>query len=354
MRRGFGWASLLGLLLASGACSLLVEPTIDDLPCGEGDLCREGYVCIDAVCVKGDGAPSGGGDGGSGAGGDGGGGDGGGNITEPCGGACPDGQRCDEVVNRCVATNDCSTKRCAAGQSCSAGNCVAIAAGASGASCTSDGECTAGVCLKSAIGPGVCAAPCANDAACAGGEECLFPFNGRSGYCVPTSFPACARDADCAAVQAGLVCTLWDFGGALFPACTSATGGAQVGSGCGSGLDCRTGLCASNVCTAPCLDGGDCVVAGDSCEWVTTTVNTAAGEALLCSSGTAGGLLAAGACCEFNEDCLSGSCAQDAGRAFNYCLDDSFCAGDGDCAASGFGWTCHTQVGVCQPASCTR
>lgn len=136
----------------------------------------------------------------------------------------------------------------------------AVGALAGEAPCDMDAQCRGGACVD-----GVCWAPCAGDADCAGAclpallrvpRDPLVPDAMRLfAGCLPVSMGSgavCAADAPC---PAGEACGLWPDGTGFEARCRTVAGGGLGGAACALDGDCRGRWCADGRCVAPCLDG---------------------------------------------------------------------------------------------------
>lgn len=292
------------LLLGSG-CTLLLDSSIERLPCDARGECLEGYVCgADLVCVP-----------------------------ESEGGCSPECGAFEQCVrSRCVAS--CENRPCGAGQTCTNGACVDLSRdGKLGSPCDANTPCSDGTfCVRPyGGGNGLCTKPCADDAACGGGTTCREYPTGRGPtlrMCAPSTLEGCDRESDC--VTAGLSCGLFAW---VQPDTTTyesiklcrtrvndarAIGEACISSG---GAACANGLCLAlsgnrESCLTPCSAKADCaeLVKDSGTECLSATIKPFGAEGLkrtrakVCVPGGA----TAGAPCAGNEACHADApyCAQ--------------------------------------------
>lgn len=203
---------------------------------------------------------------------------------------------------------DCTTTGCPSGQMCVGGACTTVAGdGNTCSSCSSGADCTAGICLRYPDGAGYCGTNCASGADCGSGEMCLrltgapaqcIRFSGGSPSCAGTTPTRCTSDANCAATE---MCDRASGDCVARPM----TGTGPLGSPCGAGPECMSGLCFSGVCSQSC-DGlnPDSCPGGFYCNGQSTGT---CGEGL-CLAGSAGGG-ALGAACANNTDCSTLFCS---------------------------------------------
>ena len=240
-----------------GACVVL--PVENGTPCTlaeapETDLCFVGGKCTDGECAAeivdcDDGDPC---------------------TSDLCNGAA---QECIyTVVNseECASSQACDASTpCPQGQYCADGTCAVQKF--NGEPCSSDEECSGGVCN----GAGLCSSPAA---ACSSDEDC---DDGNS-----CTVNACGDDGVCAPVVA-----------------------LEDGTSCGTATFCSNAQCVECLEDANCQDGNECTVntcTNGFCE----AVNAVAGQ--LCN-GNAGTCDGAGACagettaCESDADCDDGN-----------------------------------------------
>ncbi len=253
--RSWWLAAVAGVL--GGACSLMVDTTIEDHACGTVGDCREGYACNAAnICVPADQAK--------------------------CDPECPAFSTC--VKQQCKAI--CTGRACAAGQTCvdaaegGSGQCIQGAQNSVGGPCHDGSGCPAvgakqSFCLvpygSTSSTPGVCSLSCREDTDCAAFDmKCReFPSiqNGAKSVkiCAYDTFAPCTNDTDCSA--SGLTCGVYVSPDKTAPhhsiaACRTPSQPANLGVKCVGGVTCSTGLCArsgsASYCTIPCGTPDDC------------------------------------------------------------------------------------------------
>jgi len=236
--------------------------------------------------------------------------------------------------------SDCTTTGCPSGYECSGAMCVRIMGdGGICSPCTSGAECSSGACLGYPDGSGYCGAPCTTSADC-GGDTCVGVSDGsrqcvrvRSGTPDCTASAGCRTNSDCGASE---ICNT------ATGACVARPAGGALGTACGAGTECSSGLCFNGACSESCnwLDPASCP--GDFyCNGQVTGMCGAG----LCVAGAPGGTPMGGACAA-NTECQSRFCAE--GVCSTPCIPDGAIA----CPA---GYSCQTGAlegcGSCQQAS---
>lgn len=239
------------------------------------------------------------------------------------------------------AGSDCTSTGCPSGYTCSAGACVrASGDGGVCSPCDSGSDCSGGLCLGYPDGNGYCGKNCTSNADC-GGDICVS-ISGAQNQCIrargstpdcSAASSGCRSDSDCSSSQRCDVGT---------GACVARATGSPIGSSCGAGSDCASGVCFNGACSETCnwLDTGSCP-AGFYCNGQATG---ACGSGV-CLAGTAGAG-AFGAPCAAATDCASLFCAE--GVCATPCI-------PGGATSCPDGTTCQTGLGAscgsCQRAS---
>jgi len=235
--------------------------------------------------------------------------------------------------------SDCSTTGCPSGYECTGGMCVRMMGdGGICSPCTSGSECSSGGCLGYPDGNGYCGAPCTTSSDC-GGDTCVGVSDGsrqcvrvRGGTPDCTGMAGCRTDSDCSASQ---VCNT------STGACDARPVGGALGTACGAGTDCGSGVCFNGACSQSCnwLDPTSCP-GGFYCNGQVTGMCGAG----LCLAGAPGGT-AMGAACAASTECQSLFCAE--GVCSVPCIPD----GATSCPV---GYSCQTGsisgCGSCQQA----
>lgn len=217
-----------------------------------------------------------------------------------------------------------------------------------GATCTTDSECTGGICLLDVTG-GYCSQDC-TATACESGAVCVARSSGKGGAaqggsCNAASvcLRACAADFDC---RQGTACASVGGAKACVAACTT-------DADCGGGQTCAAGLCqGKGQVGAKCSSDSQC---GDlQCE--TTFIDGMCTQPCVARTGAEPGSAQA---CPTGSQCVSvgesqglcmASCNADADCRAGYSCDAntrscrSKCASD---AACGVGWFCDVCSGTC-------
>jgi hypothetical protein len=262
---------LLAALALGPGCTLLLDSSIDRLPCDARGGCLDGYVCsAELVCVP--------------------------ESEGACSPVCGAFEEC--VRSRCVPS--CVDRPCGAGQVCTNGACVDLPRdGKLGSPCDASTTCGDGnFCVRPyGGGNGLCTRPCADDAACGDGTTCREYATGRGPslrMCAPAPLEACDRESDC--VAAGLSCGLfaWVQPGnntheAVKLCRTRVSDARAIGEACISsgGAACANGICLAvsgnqERCLTPCSAKADCaeLVKDAGTECLSATVEPFGSEAL--------------------------------------------------------------------------
>jgi hypothetical protein len=199
-----------------------------------------------------------------------------GNNGDPCttNGDCNSGFCLPDPFPGGYCSTDCTTMSCAAGEACT------TVGGVTGClkQCSSPTDCRSGYnCYQ-----GVCQPPCSGDSACGKGFSC------QNGQCTPLpgkmTGASCTSDGECSSRtcdpntktcqlscstdgECGPGNTCWvnpiDKNGDTFtdgiePICTKRRGGAAVGSPCKTDAGCDSGQCELGVCVILCNGTGSC------------------------------------------------------------------------------------------------
>jgi hypothetical protein len=315
-------AAWLALLASSGGCEVAVGDAVPSFACDPGaDTCPPGQVCDPA--------------------------------THKCGptcnpATCASGMMCDPVSNVCTAEAGVVDSAMPAPDSGMPEEASAIdtfqppvdtgmpheaapppdgtpTCNTIGCSCSGDGDCASNVCGDSSTFPSnlygavgghaVCTQPCCTSGDCPTGSVCFPASVGGTGgnYCVTTTVLM-----------------------------ISGTGAGQGGASCGTGRDCRSGVCSGSMCADTCCSDQaatpECA-SGTTCQFSAfpgagIEVNYAAICATSQGTGTNGSM------CTGNNRCVSGLCAADTQFGNSYCHDA--CRSGTDC---GGGFACgYAQV----------
>jgi len=272
---------------------------------------------------------------------------------------------------------ECTTAaQCAPSETCQNGKCVLASQKGYGGTCSSQKDCTSGICLQAGQNT-FCSQMCSTSSPCPSGDKCLPLQNGGSA-CLPGSAnmgtkllgEPCQSNMDCKSeicvsvpgkgylcaqtcnltqnnCPNGYYCAQSTAGGLCIPDVNSTTPPPPppppkqkkkaLGEACTSSADCESNICGQTsdgqVCVQlcddanPCPGGFACVPAGDKKACVKDK-----------SAAPAPGTL--GAACEKNEDCKSGICGSDAaGRRFctELCDPGQGCGQGYDCVPAGGG-----------------
>jgi hypothetical protein len=198
---------------------------------------------------------------------------------------CPMGETCVPSTGQCISNAavcvPCSqsnvTGCCASPNVCdrSTQQCVAPSSQDAGGGCTSNLQCSTGLCATATELPGqppVCTVPCCTTADCAplgSGFVCYSAGTGGN-YCAASSSisgtpPAtCCNDGNC---TGGQKCTAVGSGSTAGFQCATPPGGATTNHSCNSNSSCESGYCQSytdglgdtvNICIPPCCSSYSC------------------------------------------------------------------------------------------------
>ncbi len=237
--------------------------------------------------------------------------------------------------------SDCTTTGCPSGYTCTSGSCVRAAGdGDTCAPCSSPDDCAHGLCLGYPDGNGYCGRDCTSTADCGGGDVCVA-ITGGPNQCVRargtrpdcTASAGCRTDSEC---DASARCN------AATGACVPRSTGAPIGSACGAGAECSSGVCFNGRCSETCdwLDPRSCP-AGFYCNGQATGTCGSG----VCLAGSAGAR-AIGEACGDATDCSSLFCAE------GVCSEPCIPGGATSCPD---GTACQTGIGVgcgsCQRAN---
>jgi hypothetical protein len=226
-----------------------------------------------------------------------------------------------------------------------------------GAACTSDAECSSGVCAdrtaaRVTSGPArFCSKACCSDDDCeagficwasgtgaklcvaegvlgltrggtGGSQSCAAASDCKSGVCFTDGcLGNCGHDSQCSAT--GDRCTMQTYmrSGSPFSQlmCDGPAGGGDFNEWCY--LDgCISGLCISSYCTRACRTAADCGSRFPACGYAYDSTGSVM---QVCTSAI--GASGAGATCDANTDCLEGACV--GSRCVPTCCSDADCAG---------------------------
>jgi hypothetical protein len=193
--------------------------------------------------------------------------------------------------------------------------------GAIGCSCGSNASCTSDVCATQAAVVNATLSTNAGGAFCSQG---------------------CCTSADC---PTGWVCYATSAGGnyCVQPAWVGRTQGmgtALPGATCGTGRDCRSGLCEGSTCIDTCCSGdatGECT-GSTVCTFSTFQGVSPDDKNFAASCGMASGTGTNGHMCSANTACESGICGADSMFGNNYCHDA--CRSATDCTGTCDGSPC--------------
>jgi hypothetical protein len=269
---------------------------------------------------------------------------------------CPGNQVCNPSSHQCVTP--CSVTGCAGGMQCDAvlNVCVPGPTGDDGpvggddvtSSGGGDGDADATTTPDEAAppvetGPGPDTGPCRGlTCPCSGAASCnsgicadsltvpsgLYAAAGNQSFCTKP----CCTSADC---DTGTVCFATGAGGnfCVSPAWlqrSTIVGTSLGGATCGSGRDCRSGLCAGTTCADTCCSTGaaasECA-SGNQCRFGTFQGVASFDQNYVAYCGH-GGTRGNGSTCSINSDCQSELCDGPDGCA-------NACRNSGECASSG-------------------
>jgi len=268
---------------------------------------------------------------------------------------------------------ECTTSvQCAPSETCSGGKCVNAVQKGYGASCTSDKDCTSGMCLSDGTNT-FCSQTCSSTATCPNGDKCV-PLTGGGSACLPGSASMgtkllgqpCQSNLDCKSdicvsiPGSGYLCSqkcvlTSDNCPTNYYCVNSSAGGLcipgqkqqppppppppptkELGDPCGTHSECKTKLCAQ-YCIKWC-DANDT----SSCPTGWECKPVAGGQTACFKSGTKPPPVTPqpgefGAVCTLHSECNSGICASigDASFCTKYCSAGPDCGEGYDCLAAG-------------------
>jgi hypothetical protein len=273
--------------------------------------------------------------------------------------ACPGNQVCDPTTHQCVAS--CSATGCKGGLVCDPGSNTCVVAASDDGSPPDETSVEAGTDADAATTPDEAAppqetggpetGPCNTvGCACSGASSCASGICGDGSFIPPLLYSAagstnfctkpCCASADC---DPGTVC--FSTGGSnsssvsfcVNPAWLgrSTVGALPGGSTCGTGRDCRSGLCDSNTCADVCCttagtnEPNECAT-GTSCRFQTFPGVASYDKNFVGWCGQAGSGLNHDSCSQ-NSSCASNLCDGIDGCA-NACRNSADCSSGESCA----------------------
>jgi len=263
------------------------------------------------------------------------------------GDTCPPNQMCDST-NRCVP---CPASGCGSTMTVDSGTGAEVSVNDTGAPLDTSMPDTATMLDTSTpVDTGTVEAGCGGGVgcACSGSASCtshvcgdqesvtsgLYSAAGNANFCTQP----CCTSSDC---PTGTVCFPTAAGGnyCVLPqwvGLTQGIGGGTGGASCGTGRDCRSGLCQSSHCVDTCCSeqtGGQC--SGSSVCTFSAFPGMGIDTHYTANCGTSGGSGTNGHSCSVNGDCESQICAADTMFGNQYC--HAPCRSAADCATGSCG-----------------
>lgn len=292
-------ASWLLFIIGSGGCEVAVGDTVPAFAClpNEGDTCPAGQMCDSTnrcvPCPASGCGPTVAGDSGMAD-----------EVTVNDTGTAPDTSMSDASPPPDTSTPaDTSTPV-------DSGPCP----GAVGCSCSGASACSSGICADSlTVTTG------------------LYDAAGMNNFCTQP----CCTSQDC---PAGTVCFATGQGGdyCVNPTWIGRTDGTGSGGGgdtCGTGRDCRSGLCLSSKCVDTCCSSASATECsgGETCQFSDFPGLTSVDKNYSAFCATSPGSHPAGDNCSGNSSCQSDLCAVVGGGSFQTCI--GACRSGSDCGA---------------------